>query len=76
MAHSLGHYGKNAPPLLGGSQNAGGVDPTAHAGMKVIRGSSGGMRSHIREGGLGPGRMSTPGPSNQDYSMTTNPDME
>lgn len=49
-AHSMNHYGKKAPALLGGSQMSGGVDPTAHAGSKVVRG--GNMRSHLRTGGL------------------------
>lgn len=66
-AHSSGNYGK----LLGGQQMAGGVDPTAHKGAQMIKGQSGTMRSHIREGGLGPGKMSTPGPSNTDYSMNS-----
>ncbi len=64
--HSLGHYGK-APPLLGGAQIEGGVDPTAHPGAKVIRGGSGAMRSHIMVGGLGPGKGSTPGPVDNTY---------
>lgn len=74
MAHMGNHYGKKAPALLGGTQMAGGVDPTAHPGANMIRGGAGVMRSHIREGGLGPGPMSTPGNST-DYSMN-NPDQE
>jgi hypothetical protein len=69
--HSLNNYGKaaKAPALLGGSQTAGGVDPTQHAGVKQIRGSGlGQISSRVRQGGLGPGRASTPGPSDTDYS--------
>ena len=74
--HSMNHYGKKTPPLLAGSQLAGGNDPIAHPGIRMIRGGSGQMRSHIREGGLGPGRMSTPGQSDTDYSMSNNMDVE
>lgn len=69
--HSMNDYGKKPPALLGGEQMAGGMDPTAHKGASMIRGGSGGMRTHIREGGLGPGPMSTPGPSDTDYSMNS-----
>ena len=69
-AHSMNNYGKQkAPGLLGGQQMTGGVDPTAHKGAMVIRGQSGAMRPHVRMGGLGPGKESTPGPSDTDYSM-------
>lgn len=71
LAHSMNAYGKKPPALLGGTQMAGGVDPTAHAGAKMIRGGSGGMRSHIRQGGLGPGSMGAPGPSDTNYSMNS-----
>lgn len=67
--HSLGHYGKKAPPLMGGDQITGGVDPTAHPGVTMIRGGLGNPSRHVREGGLGPGRMSTPGPDNTNYSQ-------
>lgn len=73
--HSVNHYGKNGPPMMGG-QMTGGVNPTAHAGVKMIRGGSGGIRRNVREGGLGPGKMSTPGPSFQDYSLSNNQDLE
>lgn len=60
--HAMGNYSKAA--------GAGGVSPTDHPGSKMIRGQSGTMRSHIREGGLGPGPMGTPGPSDTNYSQT------
>jgi len=72
--HSLNHYGKNGSPSLGPASS--GVNPTAHAGVKMIRGGSGQMGSRIRQGGLGPGKMSTPGPSFQDYSLSNNEDVE
>lgn len=71
LAHGMSHYGKKAPALLGGQQTAGGVDPTAHAGSKQIRGLSGTMRHGVRAGGLGPGRMGTPGQSDTNYSNTS-----
>lgn len=71
LAHSMGHYGKDGVPLLAGAPMPASVDPTSHAGARMIRGGTGGMRSHIRQGGLGPGNMSTPGPSNTDYSMNS-----
>jgi hypothetical protein len=58
--HSLNHYGKGGAPLLDGDGRTGRVDPTAHAGAKMIRGGS--MSPHIRSGGLGPNKISTPGP--------------
>lgn len=69
--HSLNNYGKTpkAPALLGGSQGAGGIDPTAHMGTKMIRGGSGTMKRNIRSGGLGPGFAGAPGPSDTNYSM-------
>lgn len=75
-AHSQNHYGKSgmpAPPQLGGSQVEGGVDPTKHAGATIIRGQSGGIRAHVRQGGLGPGQLGMPGPSDSftDSSQDT-----
>lgn len=56
--HSLGHYGKNPPGWMGGDQT-------------MVRDSSGGVRRHVRQGGLGPGKMSAAGPSDTDYSMNS-----
>ncbi len=67
-ARKLGQYGK-APGLVGGGQGDGDTDVTQHPGAKMVRGGMGGIKPHVREGGLGPGKMSTPGPSNTDYSM-------
>lgn len=72
--HSIGHYGKTPPAGMGGSGN--GVDPTAHAGAKIIRGGSGGLGRHVRQGGLGPGKLSAPGQSDQNYSQMNNQDTE
>lgn len=74
--HGLNDYGKSSPPgnrassLLGAQQMTGGVDPTAHQGVKQIRGSSGGIHRN-KVGGLGPDKMGQPGPSDTDYSMTS-----
>jgi hypothetical protein len=54
LSRMMNHYGK------GKSMAA----PTG------IRGAGGGLnKGHVRQGGLGPGRMSAPG-SSADYSMT------
>ncbi len=69
-AHGQGHYGKVAPPGLSGM--TGGTPPkpvSEHGGTGMIKGSAGGIRTHVREGGLGPGRMSAPGPSNTNFSQ-------
>lgn len=52
--HSMGHYGKD-PPVLLGMPSAPGADPTMHAGAARIRGvgGGGGVRK-ARQGGLGP----------------------
>jgi hypothetical protein len=61
-AHAVNNYSK-----LPGSV----VPVLAHKGAQMIKGSAGGIRNHVRQGGLGPGKMSTPGPSNTDYSMNS-----
>jgi hypothetical protein len=69
MNHSMNAYGKNglpAPATNGasvGGESMGGVSPTAHKGAQIIRGGGGGVRAHVKEGGLGPGKMGMPGPS-------------
>lgn len=47
--------------------------PATHPGSSEIRGTQ--MGSHIRQGGLGPGKIAAAGPSDTDYSMS-NPDQE
>lgn len=74
MSRSMGHYGKGhsfAAPSLDPSMAMG---PTKPPSIADIRGGSGTMKKNAREGGLGPGRMSTPGTA-ADYSMTS-PDTE
>lgn len=58
LAHSLNHYGK---PAAAG----------AMAGSKQVRGLNSTARHGVRAGGLGPGRMGTPGPSDTNYSNTS-----
>lgn len=75
VAGTLMHnYAKSPPaPLASGSSGmpgTTGVDPTAHAGMSIIRGGKGGMKKNARSGGLGPGPMSTPGGDN-NYDATS-----
>lgn len=76
LTRMMGHYGKTPPAGMAGmAGSAPPIDPTAHAGSKMVRGSGGGMRPHIRQGGLGPkpvnsmGGTGTMGDSS-DYSMT------
>jgi len=69
--HSLNRYGKSGGSLLApaaGGGPTGGVQPTAHPGVGMIRGGAGVMKSHLREGGLGPGTMGAPGPDLTNYS--------
>jgi hypothetical protein len=61
FSRTMGHYGKNYGSGISGASP-----------LKMIRGGTGQMR-RIR-GGLGPGKMGTPGPAG-DYSMK-NPDTE
>jgi hypothetical protein len=76
MSRMMGHYGKghsfSQTPPVGGDPTMGG--PTKAPSIAAIRGGQGGMKANVRQGGLGPGKMSTPGTA-QDYSMTS-PDME
>ena len=62
MARSMGQYAKAPKP-----------GAVAH-GLTQIRGGQGVMKRTPRQGGLGPGKMSTPG-TPSDYSMTS-PDQE
>lgn len=71
LAHGFNHYGKNPPSLLGGQQSTGGVDPTVHPGSKQNRGLSGATRHGVRAGGLGPEKLGMPGPSDTNYSNTS-----
>lgn len=57
VMHSLNHYGKGVSPLLAGDGGPAGLKP---GGKSLIRGGS--MSPHIRSGGLGPNKISTPGP--------------
>jgi hypothetical protein len=61
VAHSINHYGKSGPafPGMQGLAGTSGVQPTMHAGAKLIRGTS--MGKHIKKGGLGSGPQGMPG---------------
>lgn len=70
------NYGKGHSfgSLTGGSSKAPNLTPQqANPGLHQLRGGLGQMR-RIR-GGLGPGKVGQPGPSDQNYSMSS-PDME
>ena len=54
LSRSMGQYGKGHS-YLGGAQPSVNSDPTKHAGSQVVRGSQGGVKTHPREGGIGPG---------------------
>lgn len=72
-AHALNHYGKAPPPGISGMTGGSTVKPIseAGAGTRMIKGSGGGIRPHIRQGALGPGRMGAAGPSDSNYSQTS-----
>lgn len=75
IAHMMNHYGKKGPEMMGADMPTA-VDPTQHPGVRMMRGSAAGrVEEHVRQGGLGPGRMSTPGKSG-NYSQTGNGDSE
>lgn len=76
LARLMGHYGKATPaPLQAMGLGLGsGAQPTMHPGATLVRGGKGQMRTHIFQGGLGPGRMGQPGNST-NYSMAK-PDSE
>ncbi|HEY1491980.1 MAG TPA: hypothetical protein VGF35_05095 [Steroidobacteraceae bacterium] len=63
----MGQYGKGhsfgALPGMGGASKA-------PSGLGQLRGGGGAMKRNVRMGGLGPGKMSTPGTA-QDYSMSS-----
>ena len=78
MSRMMGQYGKGhsfSPGMMGHSKapNAAPSASQAAPALHQLRGGLGQMR-RIR-GGLGPGKVGQPGPSNQDYSMTS-PDSE
>jgi hypothetical protein len=68
MSRLMGQYGKGHS-LMGGGGAMGGPS-RAPSGLGQLRGGGGVMKRNIRQGGLGPGKMSTPGGSG-DYSMTS-----
>ena len=59
-AHSISQYGKGISGI------AGGTDPTAHAGAKLIRGTAAGP--HVKRGGLGSGPQGMPGANSPSSS--------
>lgn len=73
MQHMLNDYGKKAS--ISGLAGADIIHPTHHAGAKVIKGQGGGIRPHVKEGGLGPGKFGRPGGSG-NYSQADNIDTE
>lgn len=72
-AAAANHYGKTPAAGLSGMTGGNTVKPISesHGGVRMIKGSGGGIRPHVREGGLGPGRFSTPGPSDSNYSQSS-----
>jgi hypothetical protein len=61
LARMMGHYGKTPPAYLGPSPTP--VSPSAHPAMNEIRGQSGGIKKHPKEGGIGPGPEGAVGPA-------------
>ena len=68
LAHSINHYGKGGPQVPGmqGLDGSAGIQPTAHAGASMIRGTK--MGSHIKRGALGPGPQGAPGANQPNNS--------
>ena len=64
IARSMGNYSKAPPAYLapGGASEP----PTHHPAMNEVRGGSGGMKTHPKMGGIGPGTMGAIGPANPD----------
>lgn len=68
--HSLNHYGKRTVGQTGAALVGGSFSPVSeHAGTNVVRGGSGGMGRHVKEGGLAPGKYFKPGDSS-NYSQS------
>lgn len=68
-----------------GLTSVGGGDPGMHSlnhygkrgsPLMNIRGGMGQMGKRVKYGGLGPGKLSQPGPSNTNYSLQQNEDTE
>jgi hypothetical protein len=77
LSRLMGQYGKGhgLATMAGGHSKAPNAPSVSQANptLHQLRGGLGQMR-RIR-GGLGPGKVGQPGPSNKDYSMTS-PDLE
>ena len=59
LARMMGHYGKNPPSYLADAGPT--PSPTGHPAMSEVRGGSGGIKAHPKEGGIGPGPMGATG---------------
>lgn len=69
LSRVMGHYGKGH--TFGSPQDSPMTSgPSKAPKLSTVRGGGGTMKKNVRQGGLGPGPMSTPG-TDQDYSMTS-----
>jgi hypothetical protein len=59
LGRLMGQYGKSyaPPPGLGDVGGSGTSATLNHPGAQMIRGESGGMKTRIKQGGLGAGRL-------------------
>jgi hypothetical protein len=60
MPRMMGNYSKTPPAYLAGGTGDP-IDPTGHPGAVAIRGGSGGIKTHPKLGGIGPGPMGATG---------------
>jgi hypothetical protein len=73
LSRAMGQYAKGHSYLTPADGQPTDVDPTLHAGANAVRGSKGGVKTHPREGGIGPGPNGSHG-SPRDYQKQ--PDSE
>lgn len=74
----VGRRGAGLTTLGGGDAGMHSLNHYGKRGSPLmnIRGGTGQMSKRIKYGGLGPEKLSRPGPSNTDYSLQQNEDTE
>jgi hypothetical protein len=73
LPRMMGNYSKTPPAYLASGGEGASGPGMPHPGVSEIRGGSGGMKTHPKFGGLGPGTMGAMGPANPD--ATKDPDL-
>jgi hypothetical protein len=69
FSRMMGQYGKGHS-YVGAPTDPAASDPTKHAGAQTVRGGKGGVKTHPRQGGIGPG------PNGSYGSETSYPTMD